>query len=146
VEPFNLRPLRTEDAAAAAALEQLVPDSWSEAAIADTLAAEHTYCFGAWQGAHLVGLCLCSAVLDEASLYAVTVAPAARRQGVATALLAHLFACLEADGIHALFLEVRSQNAPARTLYRTLGFDEIGLRRGFYSAPADDAVLMQKAL
>ena len=29
-------------------------------------------------------------------------------------------------------------------LYRSLGFEEVGLRKGFYSEPTEDALLMTK--
>lgn len=140
----QVRPLAPEDAAAAAALEATVPDFWSEESIRETLAEGH--CCVAEDGGRLVGLCLCGMVLDEASVYAVTVDEKARRQGVARAMLNWMFDHLREQGAKAVFLEVRSQNVPARALYRALGFAEAGLRRGFYRNPADDAVLMTKEL
>lgn len=140
----QVRPLAPEDAAAAAALEATVPDSWSEESIRQTLAEGH--CCAAEDRGRLVGLCLCGLVLDEASVYAVTVDGAFRRQGVARAMLHWMFDRLRAQGAKAVFLEVRSQNAPARALYQRLGFAEVGRRRGFYRDPADDAVLMTKEL
>jgi len=37
---------------------------------------------------------------------------------------------------------VRTSNAPAIALYRKLGFEEVGLRRGYYLDTGEDAYLM----
>ena len=41
---------------------------------------------------------------------------------------------------------MRAQNGAARALYASLGFVQTGMRRGFYTNPRDDAVLLQKSL
>ena len=43
-------------------------------------------------------------------------------------------------------LEVRASNEPARALYEKWGFKAVGLRRNFYKAPTEDAVLYDKIL
>ncbi|WP_367924435.1 ribosomal protein S18-alanine N-acetyltransferase [uncultured Ruthenibacterium sp.] len=139
-----VRGMRPEDAAVAAALEATVPDSWSEESIRQTLAQGH--CCVAEAEGRIAGLCLCGLVLDEASVYAVTVDASFRRQGIARAMLSWMFSHLASQGAKRVYLEVRSQNVPARALYKALGFCEAGLRRGFYRNPADDAVLMTKEL
>ena len=139
-----VRPMAPGDAAQAAALEARVPDSWSEESIRETLAEGH--CCVAEADGRLRGLCLCGLALDEASIYAVTVAEDMRRRGVARAMLQWMLAHLADQGAKTVFLEVRAQNEPARALYRALGFTQVGLRRGFYRDPADDAVLMKKEL
>ena len=132
------------DAAQAAALEAAVPDAWSEGSICETL-ADGCCCVAEEEG-RLVGLCLCGLVLDEASVYAVTVDERFRRRGMARAMLQWLFAHLAKQGAKTVFLEVRARNTPARELYQALGFAQVGLRRSFYRDPTDDAVLMKKEL
>ena len=39
-------------------------------------------------------------------------------------------------------LEVRESNTPAIGLYRKLGFEEVGRRKGYYTNPKEDAILM----
>ena len=87
-----------------------------------------------------------SLVCEEASLYTISTAPALRRQGAARALLQYAFAQLAAEGAQTVFLEMRAQNGAARALYASLGFVQTGMRRGFYTNPRDDAVLLQKSL
>ena len=81
-------------------------------------------------------------VLDEGYIGNVAVTHAARRQGAGRALVEAMAACARADGLSFLTLEVRAQNAAARELYENCGFVDVGLRRGYYDSPPDDAVLM----
>ena len=39
-------------------------------------------------------------------------------------------------------LEARASNEPAIALYESAGFRQVGVRRNFYTAPTEDAVLM----
>lgn len=85
-------------------------------------------------------------VLDEGYISNVAVAPAARRQGIADRLIAELLRRAETLALAFVTLEVRSGNAPAIALYEKHGFRTVGLRRGYYEAPKEDALLMTKRL
>jgi ribosomal-protein-alanine N-acetyltransferase len=76
----------------------------------------------------------------------ITVLGTRRKNGVASALLAHLIRQLVASGVATLFLEVRAHNHPALQFYRKHGFIEIGLRRKYYDDPQDDALIFSKNL
>lgn len=79
---------------------------------------------------------------DEAELLRVATAPAARRRGLAAALLAAGLERLRAEGAAACFLEVEAGNAPAIALYRRLGFVPSGRRSRYYATGAG-ALLMR---
>jgi ribosomal protein S18 acetylase RimI-like enzyme len=51
-------------------------------------------------------------------------------------------------GARTMLLEVRPSNAAAVRLYRRYGFDQIGVRRGYYPAQGgrEDAIVMRVAL
>ena len=89
-----------------------------------------------------VGYAGCQTVLDEGYITNVAVSPGARRQGVGRALIAALAAQARAQGLAFVTLEVRASNAPAIALYEGAGFVRAGVRKNFYTAPAEDAVLM----
>jgi ribosomal protein S18 acetylase RimI-like enzyme len=74
------------------------------------------------------------------------VLPAARRRGIARRLVAALLDEAVRRGATEAFLEVRVDNHPARELYRSEGFAEIGVRQGYYDAGRIDAVTMRKEL
>jgi [ribosomal protein S18]-alanine N-acetyltransferase len=66
--------------------------------------------------------------------------------GTGSALLAALLEAARDRGCAEVFLEVREDNPRARGLYRRRGFEEIGVRRGYYQPSGVDAVVMRKDL
>ncbi len=136
-----IRRASAADVPAIAALEAAAAwHPWSAGQLGATLALPTTR---AWlAGDPPAGYLICSVAAEEAEILTVGVDPAARRGGVGRALVA---ACLEAwseEGVGSGFLEVRADNAAARALYRATGWEEIGVRRGYYADGAD-AVLMR---
>ena len=80
-------------------------------------------------------------ILDEGFITNIVVHPAHRRQGIAAALLAEARAYARKNEMTRMCLEVRASNAAARSLYEDFGFEEDGVRPGFYDSPKEDAVL-----
>jgi ribosomal-protein-alanine N-acetyltransferase len=82
----------------------------------------------------------------EWELENIVVAPAARRNRLATRLLDALFVTAAEQKSDAVFLEVRESNVAARTLYEKVGLEQTGRRKSYYANPAEDAVLYRRAL
>ena len=82
-------------------------------------------------------------VLDEGYIDNIAVEGPARKHGVASALL-DVYCRFGAANLAFLTLEVRASNAPAIALYKKYGFQEVGLRPNFYSAPREDALIMTR--
>jgi ribosomal-protein-alanine N-acetyltransferase len=78
----------------------------------------------------------------DLEILTVAVDPSQRWAGIGTALVGTATAEARALGCERVLLEVRASNAAALALYRRAGFIEDGLRRGYYSDPTEDAVLM----
>ncbi len=85
-------------------------------------------------------------VLDEGQITNIAVAPKHRRKGLGREILRALESYAEENGIILLSLEVRASNGAARGLYSAAGWSEAGIRKNFYRLPAEDAVIMTKAL
>ena len=85
-------------------------------------------------------------VLDEGYISNVAVDPACRRQGIGDLLIRELLARAEKRDLSFVTLEVREHNAPAIALYRKHGFSPVGLRKNYYEAPVENAILMTKYL
>ena len=81
-------------------------------------------------------------VLDEGAVTNIATLPQHRRRGLGRALVDRMLSESQKRGINTVFLEVRVSNSAARGLYLSEGFEEIGLRRGFYRRPTEDAVQM----
>ena len=87
------------------------------------------------------GLLLARVTTDEAEVLTLAVAPEARRQGVARALLAAAMTAGRERDARTMFLEVAVDNAAAQTLYRQAGFVEAGRRRRYYANGGDALIL-----
>ncbi len=47
-----------------------------------------------------------------------------------------------ATEVRLVTLEVREHNAPAQALYKKLGFQQVGIRKGYYHDTGEDALLL----
>ncbi|MBQ8961191.1 MAG: ribosomal protein S18-alanine N-acetyltransferase [Ruminococcus sp.] len=83
--------------------------------------------------------------MGEANITSVAVAESCRRRGLARALMERFLALLP-GGTRNVFLEVREYNDPAIALYRSFGFEMVGLRKNFYREPLENAIVMAKEL
>jgi ribosomal-protein-alanine N-acetyltransferase len=85
---------------------------------------------------------------DESEILSIATAPAARRAGLAHALLVEAAARAALSQAKAMFLEVAEDNSAALALYRSCGFGVHGRRRGYYIRsgvqPADALLLRVK--
>lgn len=85
-------------------------------------------------------------VFDELRLMNLAVQPDHRRQGIASHLVRHAVEEGITQGTTRALLEVRAGNRLAQKLYETLGFQQYGRRRSYYTNPDEDAILMQLQL
>jgi len=90
-----------------------------------------------------VAFALVWSVADELHLLDMATLPAERRRGHARALLCELLAYARREHKRLLLLEVRRSNEGAISLYRSLGFETTGVRRGYYSDTDEDALEMR---
>lgn len=81
-------------------------------------------------------------VADEAHITNIAVAPPARRQGVATRLMAHLMQESLRRRCGSMTLEVRMTNTGAQDLYRKFGFESAGVRPNYYPETGEDGLIM----
>jgi ribosomal-protein-alanine N-acetyltransferase len=140
-----LRPARAADAEAIAALlASSLPDPWSAATIAESLAHG---CRGlvAEEESAVTGVVLLQLASVEAEILQVAVTPSRRRAGTGRLLVRAALGLAAARGAEAVFLEVRPHNAAAIALYRAEGFVEAGLRPRYY-ANGDDALILRRDL
>jgi ribosomal-protein-alanine N-acetyltransferase len=81
-------------------------------------------------------------VADEMHILNLAVTPPLRRQGIAKKLVLAAIKRAHYKGARRAFLEVRASNVAARKLYLDLGFTGTALRRDYYDAPVEDALIM----
>jgi ribosomal-protein-alanine N-acetyltransferase len=62
-----------------------------------------------------------------------------RREGVARRLLQAYLESVKGS----VYLEVRESNAAARNLYKSMGFQEVAARRGYYESPPETGIVLK---
>jgi [ribosomal protein S18]-alanine N-acetyltransferase len=93
----------------------------------------------------ITGFIVEQVVDDEAELIQIVVSDSFRRKGIACAALQQWHKSLIAKRVQTVFLEVRSRNLAALSLYRKLGYQKIGVRKNYYHVDGgfEDASLMK---
>ncbi len=84
--------------------------------------------------------------VDEGQITNIAVHPDHRGQGLGLAIVQALVKHAKAERLASISLEVRASNQPAIALYRKVGFAEVGRRKGFYTKPTEDALIMELKL
>jgi ribosomal-protein-alanine N-acetyltransferase len=90
----------------------------------------------------VAGYCGYWGTVLEGYIYNVAVKKEFRRQRIGYHMLKSLIGDAKGRGMTALTLEVRCSNAPAIGLYQQLGFEQVCIRRDFYTRPREDAAIM----
>lgn len=115
---------------------------WTERLFFDELNNPHTVYYVCVDQDEVVAYGGLWHVLDEGQITNIAVKKAYRRRGVGTMLLEKIIDYANEHEIKKLELEVRAGNTPAIKLYEKYGFYGVGLRKGYYKNPAEDAILM----
>jgi ribosomal-protein-alanine N-acetyltransferase len=119
---------------------------WREDEFEDLLDGAGVFGFLARDEDGPLGVILCRIAAEEMEVLTVGVPAAARRRGVARALMEAALTAARTAGARACFLEVAEDNAPAAALYAGLGFHRAGLRKAYYdrgAAGTMDAIVMR---
>ena len=142
---MNIVPMNEHHVPQIALLErECFADPWSQQSIASELHNPLSLWLVAQEEQTLLGYVGSQTCQDETDMMNIAVSPTSRRQGVARALIEALVSALRQRGSKQLTLEVRASNGPARQLYESLGFLQVGLRKNYYRNPKEDALILRK--
>jgi len=135
---------------------------WTRGNFSDSLAAGHwAYCIrpeasdinlGSYLDPQVLwAYCVLYPAVDELHLLNITVAPKLRRLGIAVRMMKAIEGIAASRKMPRIILEVRPSNIPAITLYQSLGYETIGVRKGYYPADEstgqrEDAQVMAKSI
>lgn len=139
----TIAPVGAEAAALLADLhaEAFPADRWDAASFVRLLAMPGAFALIVARHGAPAGLMLARVAADEAEIVTLGVVPCARRQGIGRSLATAAAARAAELGAARLFLEVAAANEAALSLYRQLGFREVGRRPRYYPDGTDAIVL-----
>jgi ribosomal-protein-alanine N-acetyltransferase len=92
----------------------------------------------------VLGYAVCWTLAGESHLLNIAVHPARRGRGIGRALLSECIRRAAGAGASRVFLEVRAGNEAAQRLYRSMGFEFRGIRKGYYTDTGEDAVIFDR--
>ncbi len=140
----DILPMTSAHVHAVAELEQACFSTpWSERSIRGELDNPWAVWLVAADKGRVIGYLGAQYGLDGGDIMTVAVAPEYRRSGIGTDLIAAMSKILQEKHLQWLTLEVRPSNEPALTLYRNLGFRQVGRRPRYYQGPTEDAILIK---
>jgi ribosomal-protein-alanine N-acetyltransferase len=146
-EPW-IQPLTERDLDEVAVIErELYEFPWTLGNFRDSLSAGYS-CWVYQASDGLVGYAVMMLGPSEAHLLNLSIVARYQRRGYGAGLLEHLLSAARTYGATAIFLEVRPSNPGARRLYARRGFNQVGVRKGYYPARygREDALVLSLAL
>ena len=140
--------MRREDLPAVNALEAASYEfPWTPGIFADCLRAGHP-CWVLCVDGVIAGYGVLSVGAGEAHVLNLCIGRRWQGLGLGRRLLMRLLDVIRWSGAERVFLEVRPSNPVAQSLYRSVGFNEIGRRPRYYPARdgREDAIVMELVL
>ncbi|QIK36849.1 ribosomal protein S18-alanine N-acetyltransferase [Caldichromatium japonicum] len=141
---LRLRPMTEADLECVLAVEEAAyAFPWSRQIFSDCLKVDYS-CWVGELSAAIVAHAVMGIAVGECQIFNLCVHPQWQGRGIGRSLLHHLLQVARQHGAKTAFLEVRVSNSIALALYRSEGFCEMALRRGYYPAAQgrEDAMVM----
>ena len=145
---IRIRPMTEADVAGVFAVERASYQfPWSEGIFRDCLRVGYV-CRVLALGSQVIGYGVMSVGAGEAHVLNLCVADNHRCRGLGRRMLSYLLERGAAAGMSEAFLEVRPSNTAAIRLYQAVGFEQVGMRRGYYQAVGgrEDAAVLRLTL
>lgn len=140
---MRLRKMRSSDLPGVMAIERAnYQFPWGEDIFRDCFRANYS-CWVCEEQDNVLGYSILAMGVDEAHILNICVAPDEQGQGIGRKMLENLIEVARGRA-ETMFLEVRPSNTVALALYQNMGFNEIGIRKGYYPAEngREDAIML----
>ena len=144
----RLRPLNADDLDAVMLIEQRAYQfPWTRSIFRDCLRVGYN-CWCYESAGVIEGYGVLSVAAGESHLLNLTVRPEAQRRGIGSKMMCHFLQLARRHNADLVLLEVRPSNHAAVALYLKCGFNEIGVRRGYYPTERgrEDALIFARSL
>jgi ribosomal-protein-alanine N-acetyltransferase len=140
---MRLRRMRSTDLPQVMSIEKAnYQFPWEEDIFTDCFKANY-HCWVCEEDDVVLGYCILAMAVGEAHILNICVSPTEQGQGIGRKMLENLIDYARGRA-ETMFLEVRPSNKVAITLYQNMGFNEIGIRKGYYEAEngREDAIML----
>lgn len=144
----GIRPMLEADLDDVIAIEEAVyPFPWTRGIFNDCLLVGYS-CWVYQHEDKVIGYVVMSIAAGEAHILTLAVHPDFQGKGFARQILEHVMQVSEERNAKTIYLEVRPSNQRAITIYQQAGFNEIGIRKGYYPSKdgREDALVMALTL
>ena len=140
---LQILPMRGPHVDAVMEVERLAHRTpWSRQVFVEELHREWAHVDLVVDGDKVLAFCNYWLVHDEVHILNVATHPDERRKGHARRLLEHVLEFARRKACRFVTLEVRRANVGAQDLYKSLGFQTIGIRPHYYADDGEDAFVM----
>lgn len=116
-------------------------DSWSENSVRTQIGNQKVIVLK--YNEDIIGYCIFMIAADEGEILRIAIDKKMRLGGMGKKLLAAVVCEMKENGCGEVFLEVRAGNSGAIALYKSIGFRETGVRKGYYRDNGEDAKLFK---
>ncbi|MFH2063817.1 MAG: ribosomal protein S18-alanine N-acetyltransferase [Pseudomonadota bacterium] len=152
MESWRIMPITEEDIDQIIEIENvLFQKPWSRTSCLHELTCEGSYSFGIVftdpdRPTQFIAYIFFRIIMDEMHLFRIGVAQKWQKKGFATYLFQQSIQLASEKGADTVYLEVRTSNTPAISLYHKLGFRLIGKRPRYYPETNEDALVLMKQI
>jgi ribosomal-protein-alanine N-acetyltransferase len=142
--PVTFRTMQLRDLDQVTELEkEIFPTPWSKESFRwEVEENRYSYPFVLVKNNQVIGFIIVWQMVNELHIANIAIDPQYRRRGMASHMLETLFFWAIGNGVREAHLEVRSSNRSAIDLYKKFNFFEVGVRKNYYQAENEDALLM----
>lgn len=139
----HIRDMQDQDISYVARIDEICFSTpWSETSLLNELQKPVVIARIATMDNSVVGYIFAEHLLDEGQILKLAVHPDYRKMKIATLLLENIIEELRSRFCRAAYLEVRASESAAQRLYKNCGFKVSGIRKGYYTKPNENALIM----
>lgn len=140
---FTTRKMTADDVTALIKIENICfTDPWSENMVADLVDSTWDEVWVLESDGIVIGYINYRFIAGEGELMRIAVLPELRGHGLSRKLMDIMTEDAGKNDVSDITLEVRAGNTPAIGLYKSYGFKEEAVRKGYYHNPTEDATIM----
>ena len=131
----------------AAQLEQeSSKNPWSKKQLSESVSNPNNLCYLLLVKSKIIGFIIAMPSVDTADILNIAVHKDFKRKGYGSSLINHLLSELKKRQIKNLFLEVRMGNFAAISLYLSLGFKEVSIRKNYYTKNSNELSIKEDGI